>query len=79
MERKRYAEEKIILILKGSEAGASVPDRSRRYGIVENTNYRWKSKFGGWRFQRPSDCVNSRRRTESSNIYWQKLSSTRQR
>ena len=29
------------------EAGASVPDLSRRHGIVENTIYRWKSKYGG--------------------------------
>lgn len=47
MKRKRYTEEQIIAILKEHEAGASVPDLSRRYGIVENTIYRWKSKFGG--------------------------------
>ncbi len=47
MKRKRYTEEKIISILKEHEAGASVPDISRRYGIAENTIYRWKSKFGG--------------------------------
>ena len=47
MKRKRYTEEKIISILKEHEAGASVPDLSRRYGIAENTIYRWKSKFGG--------------------------------
>ena len=47
MKRKRYSEEQIISILKEHEAGASVPDLSRRYGIAENTIYRWKSKFGG--------------------------------
>ena len=47
MKRKRYTEEKIICILKEHEAGASVPDMARRYGIAENTIYRWKSKFGG--------------------------------
>ena len=47
MKRKRYTEEKIISILKEHEAGASVPDMVRRYGIAENTIYRWKSKFGG--------------------------------
>jgi putative transposase len=47
MKRKRYTEEKIISILKEHEAGASVPDLSRRRGIVENTIYRWKSKYGG--------------------------------
>ena len=46
MKRKRYSEEKIISILKEHEAGASVPDLSRRHGIVENTIYRWKSKYG---------------------------------
>ena len=47
MKRKRYTEAKIISILKEHEAGASVPDLSRRHGIVENTIYRWKSKYGG--------------------------------
>ena len=47
MKRKRYTEEQIISILKAHEAGASVPDLSRRHGIAENTIYRWKSRFGG--------------------------------
>ena len=47
MKRKRYTEEKIISILKQHEAGASVPDLSRRHGVAENTIYRWKSKFSG--------------------------------
>ena len=47
MKRKNYPEEKIIAILKEHEAGASVPDLSRRHGIAENTIYRWNSKYGG--------------------------------
>lgn len=47
MKRKRYTEEQIISILKEHEAGASVPDLARRHGVVENTIYRWKAKFGG--------------------------------
>lgn len=47
MKRKRYTEERIISILKEHEGGASVPELSRRHGVVENTIYRWKSKFGG--------------------------------
>ena len=47
MKRKRYTEEQIIKILKEHEAGASVPGLSRRHKVVENTIYRWKSKFGG--------------------------------
>ena len=47
MKRKRYSEEQIISILKEHQAGASVADLARRYGLVENTIYRWKSKYGG--------------------------------
>lgn len=47
MKRKRYTEEQIISILKEHEAGASVPELSRRHAVAENTIYRWKSKFGG--------------------------------
>jgi putative transposase len=47
MKRKRYTEEQIISILKSHDAGRSVPDLAREYGIAENTIYRWKSKFGG--------------------------------
>ena len=47
MKRKRYTEEQIIRFLKEHEAGASVPDISRRHGIAGNTIYCWKSKFGG--------------------------------
>ncbi len=47
MKRKRYTEEQIISILKAHEAGTSVTDLARQHGIVENTIYRWKSKYGG--------------------------------
>jgi putative transposase len=47
MKRKRYTEEQSISILKEHEAGASLPDLSRRHGVAENTIYRWKSKFCG--------------------------------
>ena len=36
MKRKRYTEEQIISILKEHEAGAAVPDISRRHGVAEN-------------------------------------------
>lgn len=47
MKRKRFTEEQIISILKENEAGVRVPDLARQHGVVENTIYRWKSKFGG--------------------------------
>ena len=47
MKRKRYTHEQIISILKEHEAGQSASELARRYGVVENTIYRWKSKYGG--------------------------------
>ena len=42
MKRERYPEEKIIAILKEHQAGTSAVSLARRYGITENTLYRWK-------------------------------------
>ena len=46
-ERKELVWEQIISVLKEVEAGAKTPDLCRRYGITEQTFYRWKSKYGG--------------------------------
>ena len=47
MKRKRFTEEQIIKSLQRHEAGAKTPDICRELGIVEQTFYRWKSKYGG--------------------------------
>ena len=47
MKRQRFTEVQIISLLKENEAGVRVPDLARQHGVVENTIYRWKSKFGG--------------------------------
>jgi len=47
MKRKRFTEEQVIKALQRHEAGAKVQDLCRELGIVEQTFYRWKSKFGG--------------------------------
>jgi putative transposase len=47
MKRKRFTEEQIIKALKQHESGLKVGDICRNLGIVEQTFYRWKSKFGG--------------------------------
>lgn len=47
MKRKRFKEEQIIRVLKEAESGMEVRDLIRRYGISEQTYYRWKSKYGG--------------------------------
>lgn len=47
MKRKRFSEEEIISIVHEHAAGAKVKDIIRRHGIVEQTFYRWKNKYGG--------------------------------
>ncbi len=47
MQKSRYAEEKIIKILRESEAGKKVVDICREYGISDATFYKWRSKYGG--------------------------------
>jgi putative transposase len=44
---KTYSEAQIIAALKEHEAGAKAADVCRKLGIVENTFYRWKAKYGG--------------------------------
>lgn len=43
----RYNEEQIIRILKEVEGGTSVAAVCRKYGVSEQTVYRWRSKYGG--------------------------------
>ena len=47
MKRKRYSEDQIIRILKEAEGGMPVAEVGRKYGVSEQTIYRWKSKYGG--------------------------------
>ena len=47
MKRKRYSEEQIIKILKEVKGGLPVEEVGRKYGVSEQTVYRWKSKYGG--------------------------------
>ena len=43
----RYKEEQIIRILKQVENGIGVSEVYRKYGVAEQTVYRWRSKYGG--------------------------------
>lgn len=47
MKRSKCTEEQIVRILKESEAGISVTELCRKYGISDATYYNWKAKFGG--------------------------------
>lgn len=47
MKGKRFTPEQIIKIVKESEMGIKNTDVCRKYGISEQTFYKWKSKYGG--------------------------------
>ena len=47
MKKKRFNESQIIKALKSNEAGTKVSDICRELGIVEQTFYRWRAKYGG--------------------------------
>lgn len=47
MKRSRYSEDQIVGILKEAEAGITVAELCRKYGMSDATYYNWKAKYGG--------------------------------
>jgi putative transposase len=47
MKKSKFNETKILTILKEAEAGMTVAEISRKYGISNGTFYNWKSKYAG--------------------------------
>lgn len=48
MKRRRFSEEQIIRILHEAERGElNVADLCRKYGVSEQSFYRWRNKYGG--------------------------------
>lgn len=47
MKKTRFTESKIVSILREQEAGRTVQEISREYGISQATFFNWKSKYGG--------------------------------
>jgi putative transposase len=45
--KKRYSEEQIIVILHEAEATPTKAEVYRKYGISEQTYYRWQQRYGG--------------------------------
>lgn len=47
MKGKRYKEEQVVRILNEVEAGKAVVEVCRKYGVSEQSVYRWRAKYGG--------------------------------
>jgi putative transposase len=47
MRKSKFTEEQIIYAMKQAELGVPVLDVCRKYGVSEQTFYRWRKKYGG--------------------------------
>lgn len=47
MKSKRFREEQVVAVLKHAEAGVPVGELCRKFGISEQTYYRWRKKYDG--------------------------------
>lgn len=47
MKKSKYNDTKVLAILKEAEAGMTVSQISRKYGVSSSTFYKWKNKYAG--------------------------------
>jgi putative transposase len=67
--KSRYAEEQIAFASKQAELGTPISEVCRKFGIAEQTFYRWKNKYGG---MLPSD-MKRLKQLEEENAKLKKL------
>jgi putative transposase len=64
MKTKRYTDEQISGILREHDAGISVAELMRKYGIGKSAIYRWKQKYGN---MQPDDIRRLKQLEEENN------------
>ena len=47
MKKSRFSEDQIVSILKEADEVIGISELCRKYGITNQTVYRWRSKYGG--------------------------------
>ncbi len=47
MKKSRFTEQQIVYAIKQVEAGVPVTELCRKYGVSQQTFYRWRRKYGG--------------------------------
>ncbi len=47
MKKSRFTEQQIVYAIKQVEAGVPITELCRKYGISQQTFYRWRRKYGG--------------------------------
>ena len=47
MKKSKFTEEQIVYAIKQVEAGVPIAELCRKYGISQQTFYRWRNKYGG--------------------------------
>lgn len=47
MKKSRFAESRMVAVLKEGEAGMPVAELCRKHGVSNATYYQWKSKYAG--------------------------------
>ena len=52
MKKSKFTDQQIIYALSQAKAGVPIAELCRKYGISQQTFYRWRSKFGGLTFPR---------------------------
>ena len=47
MKKKRFSDEKILLVLGEVDGGATITETCRKHGISEPTFHRWRAEYAG--------------------------------